>query len=102
MAGFSIIEVLIAALLFSIVLLGFITYQQALITKHHYFSNTLQANQIAFQFLDSYPYIADQLIPNNWQYDMQSILFNNRCKIVIVTIISPNHKKIQQQRLFCN
>lgn len=100
--GFSIIEVMIASLLFSIILLGFVSYQQALITKHRYFSTTLQANQIAFQLLDSYPYSTVQIAPNDWQYNIQSILFNNQCKMVVVKVTSPNHKQIQQQRLFCD
>lgn len=100
--GFSLLEVLIAALLFAIIMLGLLNYQQALINQHHYFYSQLRADQIAFQLLDSYPYLANHIVPTDWQYHIDSTLYNQQCKMVSITITPPNKKVIQQQRLICN
>lgn len=100
--GFSLIEVMIAILLFSIVLIGFVNYQRVLLNKHHNLSNTLQANHFAFQFLDSYPQNVDNILPKYWLYNIENKLFNSHCKMVFVSITPPKQTKIQQQRLFCD
>lgn len=101
-AGFSLIEVLVAALLFSIVMLGLINYQQALINRHHYFDTHLQADRIAFQLLESYPDIAHHIVPDDWQYHIQRTVYNSQCTLVLVIITLPSKQKIQQQRLICH
>ncbi|MFQ0997969.1 prepilin-type N-terminal cleavage/methylation domain-containing protein [Gilliamella sp. BG6] len=101
-AGFSLIEVMIATLLFSIIMLGFVNYQQALFYKHHYFTNYLRANKIAFQLLDSYPYTTNQIIPSGWHYKLTSKTYNAQCKMVVITVNAPNKQVTKQQRLFCN
>lgn len=100
--GFSLIEVMIASSLFSIIILGFTSYQQSLIYQHHYLSNRLQAEQIAFELLENYPDIANHIIPNDWQYNLQIDLYNRRCKMVLVTVTPINIKPVKQKRLFCN
>ncbi|OCG60323.1 hypothetical protein A9G41_01340 [Gilliamella sp. Nev5-1] len=100
--GFSLIEVMIAILLFSMIMLGFINYQQTLFNKHRYFANNLRANKIAFQLLDSYPYTISQIIPSGWQYNINTQIYNAQCKMVFITIKTSNKQTIQQQRLFCN
>ncbi|OCG43765.1 hypothetical protein A9G35_09575 [Gilliamella sp. Choc5-1] len=101
-AGFSLIEVMITTLLFSIIMLGFINYQQALLNKHRYFANNLRANKIAFQLLDSYPYTNQQIIPSGWQYKITSKIYNTECKMVEITVSTPNKQIIKQQRFFCD
>ncbi|OCG15957.1 hypothetical protein A9G24_01010 [Gilliamella sp. App6-5] len=101
-AGFSLIEVIIATLLFSIIMLGFINYQQALFNKHHYFANYLRANKIAFQLLDSYPYIPNEIIPSGWHYKITNKTYNAQCKMVVIMVNAPNKQVAEQQRLFCN
>lgn len=100
-AGFSLIEVLIAALLFSIIILGLTGYQQALIAKHHTFYTHLQAERIAFQLLDSYPNMAHHIIPNHWQYQINRNSYGTQCTMVDVILTLPNRVRIQQKRLFC-
>lgn len=100
--GFSLIELMIASLLFSIIILGFTDFQKTLIHQHHYLSNRLQAEQIAFELLESYPDIANHIIPNGWQYTLQSDPYNSRCKMVLVTVTPNNLKSVKQKRLFCN
>lgn len=100
--GFSVIEVMIAILLFSIILLGFINYQQLLLHKHRHWLSTRQANQIAFQLLESYPQIAEPRLPAEWSYNINNLSINNHCKMVFVSITLQQQKKIQQQRLFCD
>lgn len=100
--GFGLIEVMVAVLLFAIILVGFVNYQQVLLNKYRYLSIKLHANQIAYQLLDSYPQINNQLIPPEWQYSINSKSLNFRCKMVVVSIIPPQQRKIKQQRLFCN
>lgn len=99
--GFSVIEVLIALLLFSISILGLIEYQQALIARHQTFYTQLKANQLAFQLLDSYPNSATQLVPNGWQYTLYSLDYRPKCKMVFVTITPPHSPRVNQQRLLC-
>lgn len=101
-AGFSLIEVMIATLLFSIIMLGFINYQQALLNKHRYFANYLRANKIAFQLLDSYPYIPNEIIPSGWRYTITSKRYNAQCKMVVITVSAPNKQVVKQQRFFCD
>lgn len=100
--GFSLIEVMVATLLFSIMLLGFINYQQVIVKQYHFLSNRLKADKIAFALLDSYPQNADKIIPKGWRYAIQTQPLNTQCKMVLVIITIPNEKEIQQQRLFCN
>ncbi|KFA59626.1 hypothetical protein A9G34_08050 [Gilliamella sp. Choc4-2] len=101
-AGLSLIEIMIASLLFAIVLLGLTKYQQIMLKKYHFFTNRLQAAQIAFQLLDSYPQTADYLVPSDWQYNIKITPYNNQCKLIIVKITTPYKKQTQQQRLICN
>ncbi|OCG01270.1 prepilin-type N-terminal cleavage/methylation domain-containing protein [Gilliamella sp. wkB112] len=100
--GFCLIEVMVAVVLLAIILVGFINYQQVLLNKYHYLSIKLSANQIAYQLLDSYPQINNQLLPPDWQYNIDSKSLDFHCKMVVVSIIPLQHKKIMQQRLFCN
>nr|WP_255475403.1 MULTISPECIES: prepilin-type N-terminal cleavage/methylation domain-containing protein [unclassified Gilliamella] len=101
-AGFSLIEVMIATLLFSIIMLGFINYQQTLLNKHRYFANNLRANKIAFQLLDSYPYTSHKIIPSGWQYKITNKIYNAQCKMVVITVSTPNKQVVKQQRFFCD
>lgn len=100
--GFGVIEIMIAILLFSIILLGFINYQQRLLHKHRHWLSTRQANQIAFQLLESYPQITEHRLPAEWSYNINSLSINSHCKMVFVSITLQQQKKIQQQRLFCD
>lgn len=100
--GFSLIEVMIASLLMSIIMISFLGYQKVLFHQQHYLSNFIQAQQIAFQLLDSYPEIASHLVPDNWQFDIHTESYLASCKMVSITIMPPNQKQVKQQRLFCN
>lgn len=100
--GFSLIEVMIASLLMSIIMISFLGYQKVLFHQQHYLSNFIQAQQIAFQLLDSYPEIASHLVPGNWQFDIHIESYLASCRMVSITIMPPNQKQVKQQRLFCN
>lgn len=99
--GFSLIEVLIASLLFSIILLSFMQLEKTLFHQRHYITNKLHADQVIFQLLDSYPDIAQHIIPTHWTYLVQNKTYNNQCTLVIITVTIPNYDKSEQQRLFC-
>ncbi|MCX8730389.1 prepilin-type N-terminal cleavage/methylation domain-containing protein [Gilliamella sp. B2969] len=102
MTGFSIIEVMIACLIFAIVIISFSNYQHTLTYFYHYLSNQQKAQQIAFSLLDSYPNIARHIVPNNWQYNIRSEPYTSQCQLVSVTITTKPNKQINQQRLFCH
>ncbi|OTQ58600.1 prepilin-type N-terminal cleavage/methylation domain-containing protein [Gilliamella sp. A7] len=101
-AGFSLIEVMISCLMFAIIMLGFIGYLTAIISQHHYFQKQFKAEQIAFALLDSYPHNLQQIIPNNWQYQIYSQPYIMSCQIVFINVTPPNHTTIKQQRLLCD
>ncbi|MDF7670193.1 prepilin-type N-terminal cleavage/methylation domain-containing protein [Orbaceae bacterium ESL0721] len=99
--GFSLIEVLIAALLFAILLLGLTSYQQKLMARHHAFYNRLQAERIAFQLLESYPNSPTNIIPPNWHHQITNSFYTAECRIISITITLPTQQKIVQKRVFC-
>ncbi len=101
-AGFSLIEVMISCLMFAIIMLGFSGYLTAIISQHHYFQKQFKAEQISFALLDSYPHNVQQIIPNNWQYQVYSQPYGISCRIVFINVTPPNHKTIKQQRLLCD
>lgn len=101
-SGFSLVEVLFATLLFSIVILGLAHYQQSIIRQHEQFYQRLQANQIAFQLLESYPHFASHLVPRSWQYEVSTTNYTSQCQWVLISIILPNNQRIQQKRLICH
>ena len=101
-AGFSLIEVMISCLMFAIIMLGFSGYLTAIISQHHYFQKQFKAEQIAFALLDSYPHNLQQIIPNNWQYQIYSQPYIMSCQIVFINVTPPNHTTIKQQRLLCD
>jgi Tfp pilus assembly protein PilV len=101
-AGFSLIEVMISCLMFAIIMLGFIGYLIAIVNQYHYFNQQFQAEKIAFALLDSYPDKTQQIIPNNWQYQVYSQPYGRSCQMVFVSVTPIHHKTIKQQRFLCD
>lgn len=100
-AGFSILESLIAILLFSIVALGFINFQTAITSTMQQARNKHIAHTIAFEILERYPDITKINLPAYWNY---KIITSNyaQCKIVTVFVqINNIDEQINQQRWYC-
>lgn len=101
-AGMSLVEVLVAALLLSIIILGLHRFYSALLADSYHRKNQLQAESIAFQLLDIYPQTHPAILPNGWQSRQNSYYFNAQCRLIEVEIVLPNGEIIQQQRLICS
>lgn len=100
--GVSLIEVLVASLLFAIVVLGLLDFQAVLIAQNAAKQDSLHAEQIAFELLDSYPNLATEIIPNDWQYNISIINQSGNCQIRYIDITASRQQQISQQRWQCN
>lgn len=99
--GFSLFELLIAILLFSIVMVGFIQFQTTLTTTMWQAKAKNNAQTIAFEILERYPDTTTIKMPSNWNYQIIQIPYL-QCQIVKVTIYTDYMHEINQQRWFCH
>lgn len=86
--GFSLLEVLVAGLFLAVGLMGVLRYQQQFSAMRHYYSQQYQADQIAFQLLDSYPDSPHYLQPPGWQYQLtvQPLARGAKCVKVVISV----------------
>ncbi|WP_392559501.1 prepilin-type N-terminal cleavage/methylation domain-containing protein [Orbus mooreae] len=99
--GLSLLEVLIAVLMMSVVVLGLTNLQAVLISELDAAKKQLQGERIAFQLLEVYPDRITVDLPQGWDYQVINEQYTMACKRVKV-IIQPNlGKQITQERLFC-
>lgn len=98
--GFSLIELLVSILLFSIVMLGLIEFQTVLTSTIWQAKNRHTAQTMAFEILDRYPDTQIINLPAQWNFKIMTTRYH-QCQIVKVIIWIPSTEEISQQRWFC-
>ncbi|XKM14633.1 prepilin-type N-terminal cleavage/methylation domain-containing protein [Orbaceae bacterium ac157xtp] len=99
--GISLFETLIAMLIFSIILLGFLKYKSVIEADMYYARQKFEAQQATFQLLDIYPESFNLNLPDNWYYRIDKQRLGFRCKNIIVTITPKMGEELKQSRLYC-
>lgn len=99
--GLSLFEALIATLMVTVVILGFIHLQSILIDDLERTKKRLKGERAAFQLLEVYPDLIVIDLPKNWTSQLITQSYNQHCKIVKVSINPDLGKVITQERLFC-
>jgi len=105
--GFTLIEVLFAAMLFAVSLLGLLTYQQALMAGFDRQRQVQQAWRLAGQHVDALSLTGRQsgLLPppRGWQLTtgMTSAAAPAGCRWATVTITAPALQQVTVRRLLC-
>lgn len=103
-AGFSLIETLVAMLLFSITVLGLLRYQQALTSQFYHYGNEQKAWRLAAQALELYPVGVDQdaeLAVAGWRFNVTDRRLDERCNEVAAEVDGPGRVSARLERLFC-
>ncbi|MEB6336684.1 prepilin-type N-terminal cleavage/methylation domain-containing protein [Serratia rhizosphaerae] len=101
--GFSLPEVLIAALLFSVSLLGLLQYHQVLLQGLQRQWQYRQAWSLAHQQLEQLAAgrDADDAMAPGWRRELQYGDIDGACRQVTVTIATPLHQQAQLSRWYC-
>lgn len=99
-AGFGLIDVLVATLLFSVTLIGLMRYQQVLIFQFHYYAESQHSWRLAHQLLDIYPQSPPEL-PAGWHFSTIENQYSSLCKIRTAKVASPKGAKAELMRWHC-
>jgi prepilin peptidase dependent protein C len=103
--GFSLPEVLIAALLFAVSLLGLLQYQQVLLQAFQRQWQYRQAWSLAHQQLEIFSAGAEQnhaiSLPPNWHYQVETHQAQGSCQQCTVKIQTPLHQQVELSRWYC-
>jgi len=103
--GFSLPEVLIAALLFAVSLLGLLQYQQVLLQAFQRQWQYRQAWSLAHQQLEIFSAGAEIThavsLPANWHYQVETHQAQGSCLRRTVKIQTPLHQQIELSRWYC-
>lgn len=102
--GFSLIETLVAMLLFSVTVLGLLRYQQTLTSQFHHYANEQKAWRLAAQALDLYPINVDEdasLAAAGWRLSVTDRRLDERCAEVAAAVYGPGRVSVSLERLFC-
>ncbi|ATA20832.1 prepilin peptidase dependent protein C [Gibbsiella quercinecans] len=104
--GFSLLEVLVAALLFAVSLLGLLQYQQVLLQGFQRQWQYRQAWALAHRQLESVAASGQTEnaapLPAGWQADMQRVIVDPPCQRVVVRIRTPLRQEAALSRWFCS
>lgn len=98
--GFSLVDTLIALLLFTITIHGLVNYQQAQLSRFRYYSESQQAWQITQQMLDCYPATLS-ILPNGWQASTQIIESSKQCHLIKAQTTTRRGAQAVLQRWYC-
>ncbi|AKJ43081.1 prepilin-type N-terminal cleavage/methylation domain-containing protein [Pragia fontium] len=104
-AGFSLIEVLVAMVLFSITILGLLKYQQVLTAQFSHYADSQSAWRLVAQALDIYPAKIEndsRLDKGHWQLNTQITPMVNGCNKVTVRVTAPGKIEAVLDRWFCD
>ncbi|PLR47234.1 hypothetical protein CYR40_08860 [Chimaeribacter arupi] len=105
--GFTLIEVLFAAMLFAVSLLGLLTYQQALTAGFDRQRQVQQAWRLAGQHLEAFSLTGHQSgllpAPQGWQLTISSASAGapGGCRWASVTVTAPAQQQVTVRRLLC-
>ncbi|AOR64289.1 prepilin-type N-terminal cleavage/methylation domain-containing protein [Pectobacterium wasabiae] len=110
-SGFSLLETLVAALLFAISLMGLLQYHQILQQSFQHQLQQRQAWRFAMQQLEAYeagmpyhPSEPDNITPlssKNWQFSLSEQLQSGECRLVTVRVMTPRRYQATLNRWFC-
>jgi prepilin peptidase dependent protein C len=105
--GFTLIEVLFAAMLFAVSLLGLLTYQQALTAGFDRQRQVQQAWRLAGEQLEAYSLTGRQSgllpLPKGWQLAVSGASADapSGCRWATVTVAAPAQQQVTVRRLLC-
>ncbi|MEA9445154.1 prepilin-type N-terminal cleavage/methylation domain-containing protein [Candidatus Fukatsuia symbiotica] len=107
--GFSLPEIVIAALLFSVSLLGLLQYQQTLLQGFHRQRQLKQAWSLAQQNIEilangDFPF-SESRLPKpalGWQYTHNADRINESCVKLNVKVITPQKQQVELNRWLCD
>lgn len=103
-AGFSLLDVLIAMVLFSISLLGLLNYQQVLLAQFNHYANAQHAWRLANQALDIYPATIEndpKLQAGPWRLNVNTVAVLSGCEKVIAQVTAPGNIDVTLVRWIC-
>lgn len=103
--GFSLPEVLVAALLFAVSLLGLLQYHQVLLQAFQRQWQYRQAWSLAHQQLEIFSAGAEInhtiVLPPNWHYQAEAHQTQGLCLRRTVKIQTPLHQQVELSRWYC-
>ncbi|CAG73903.1 putative prepilin peptidase dependent protein c precursor [Pectobacterium atrosepticum SCRI1043] len=110
-SGFSLLETLVAALLFAVSLMGLLQYHQILQQSFQHQWQQRQAWRFAMQQLEAYeagvPYHpfnldnAASLSGKNWQFSLLEQQQSGECRQVTARVMTPRRYQATLNRWFC-
>lgn len=98
-SGLSLLEVLYAIMLFSMIVTGLVKFQASLLHHAYIHQDKVNAQQIAFDILERYPDISTIKIKSEWQYDINLQEEVDDIVWVTVKVISPLGAQAIQRRM---
>lgn len=106
-SGFSLTETLVAALLFSLSLLGLLQYYQVLAYSFQYQWQGARAWQLAHQRLESAEFATasgdagSSSLAEGWRLQVSRSFPTAGCRRIGVSVMPPLHPPVQLARWFC-
>ncbi|QBH98667.1 prepilin-type N-terminal cleavage/methylation domain-containing protein [Limnobaculum zhutongyuii] len=103
--GFSLLEVLISMLLFSITIMGLLRYQQVLLAQFNLYSDSQYAWRLAAQALDLYPETIEQeprLKSGQWHLNIQTTSMGNGCMKIMAQVIIVGKSEVELEKWQCD
>lgn len=103
--GFSLLEVLISMLLFSITIMGLLRYQQVLLAQFNFYTDSQYAWRLAAQALDIYPEAIEQeprLKSAQWHLNIQTSSMGDGCLKIIAQVIISATQGVELEKWQCD
>ncbi|SQI36268.1 Tfp pilus assembly protein PilV [Leminorella richardii] len=102
--GFSLLETLIAMLLFAITVMGLMRYQQVLTAQFYHYADEQRAWGLAAQALEVYPTTIDseEVFPSGtWRINLIARQRDAYCQEIAAEVKGPHRVNVRLERLFC-
>ncbi|MBK5144605.1 prepilin-type N-terminal cleavage/methylation domain-containing protein [Budviciaceae bacterium BWR-B9] len=103
--GFSLLEVLISMLLFSITIMGLLRYQQVLLAQFNLYTDNQYAWRLAAQALEIYPELIEQeskLKSGQWHLNVVTTSMGNGCQKMTAQVIMSGKQSVELEKWQCN
>ncbi|MCD1125108.1 prepilin-type N-terminal cleavage/methylation domain-containing protein [Jinshanibacter sp. LJY008] len=103
--GFSLLEVLISMLLFSITIMGLLSYQQVLLAQFNLYTDSQYAWRLAAQALDIYPDLIEQepkLKSGQWHLNILTAPMGNGCQKITAQVMMPGKQSVELEKWQCD